>query len=1051
MPGENAVTDRVLRSVWFIKARPYVEAKVIPQPISFTRMGTQVRSVVEPLQLPPVEGKAGRHSSASAFYRQMLLPSIVLNRETSSNWMGNHDDGWVAGFMPIKSATRESNLIYTTSMKVGPGESQWYMGASNQLPAVYVASNQFWAMSGPTTWMGFSLRGILQVAPVSANFGHSSSPATITLPGTSWNVPVMEAIKGGQSLGYGNFVGIGMGDWGQRQRGARYFLLFQLPSWDPILFRSTGPNPPPTTHPGYDSHVGSWRMMVPTAQSLRERESFDTLGVREINFTAFVQDGAFHLTIQPFGDAQAARYSWELEETEARQDVVYQSGAEVGRYHTPDAIRGLRQEMFGQFSMPAGRLIVVGNGAQVRFCIGTEMERYDGPTATQGEPWRPGASLGGRVWSTTTKFVTSWSALKRMAAGHGEADTSNIDDLIEDMISNGKIVVMTYPAEGDGLSSDPNYSPGRVLDIRTVLHTPQSEYEDDCVIDVQIDFEPGYARADGGGPTVADYPKVMGIRFTASPEDAVSNPTPTFGGETYYIQNGLEMGVTINPDGDSSSDTTIDVSETGAFIPTTSSDPRTGQWQTTDALRHYDKLRGVPLEHIAGYAFVDDDGVEKYKVWPMATTYTEKGSFSLGAGARLGQASNAFRADGTGRIALLRKAKAFGLPAMDGYSHFWVQRFLSRYAGMDDTEFAPWRVGIYGPRNTWEIGGRVYSYDFSPFEKADERPTLALATNQFAPQTSNLVLASWDSGLPGNIENVGGESANWMYEVEPGGSVYDLQQRIAQNMGFLLFYDSMGWMHYEPDIFPLMASGLIRGDNLSNILKYVAKTEFLSEDHFSYDNSILDVSATAGILGRHDGVMVIGEAMYPVCSCGRVAGTGWGNCWYGAGYNGGWEGRRYHYVKWGGHDAYNANRKLIGLMKVPSGTEQQARNPMLRKTWLAVSSPTFTTPMAVWGYAAFLANWCQQWWVSDLYQITMIGQPHLWPGDFITMLHPGGLLLYFYIRTVRHQNTSGRFDTTITGMFLPYTMATPPPDASELEWGGVKPILSDSGNLETWF
>ncbi len=148
---------------------------------------------------------------------------------------------------------------------------------------------------------------------------------------------------------------------------------------------------------------------------------------------------------------------------------------------------------------------------------------------------------------------------------------------------------------------------------------------------------------------------------------------------------------------------------------------------------------------------------------------------------------------------------------------------------------------------------------------------------------------------------------------------------------------------------------------------------------------------------------------------------------------------------------------------------------MLRKTWLYVSSPTLTTPAMVNSYAAYLQNWCAQWWVGDTYDITMVGQPHIWAGDFMSIKFPttsGYTRRYFYVRSARHACSSGRFDTTVTGMLLPtqetadaraananglYTspfvvLPSPPEDASDLGWSGRKPIVT-GGNLalEDWF
>ena len=303
-----------------------------------------------------------------------------------------------------------------------------------------------------------------------------------------------------------------------------------------------------------------------------------------------------------------------------------------------------------------------------------------------------------------------------------------------------------------------------------------------------------------------------------------------------------------------------------------------------------------------------------------------------------------------------------------------------------------------------------------------------MAQKTFAPQ-DDPVLASWDAPCPGQVENVGGENAPWRFKVETGGQVFEVMQAIAKTFGFLLYFDNLGKLHYEPDLFPLIAAGYIPQAVATSLLKYLAKGEFLSLDHFTYDNAITGMEATTILLGRHDGVMVAGEAAFPTCCCGRV------RCaMIGRNDASG----RYHYIQYGGSQPWNANRKIVQFRYVDNNSGQQRANPMLSRTWLYAASPNLTNPTAVNRHADYLAIWCKQWWVGETYEVRLTGQPHLWPGDFITIKNLSEQLFYFYLRAVHSQASESRFETSAAGVLIPNTIVSPPNDASELGWSGLR-------------
>lgn len=1043
------ITNRVKRAVWFTKVEPFTATAAVPPLVSFHKAGPEISDPTAPFTgggFTPV-GKPAEDMSAEVYITKPLVPCVVMKTETSSNWMGNDDDGWMAGFTPVAGATVEADQIYTAGMRPGPGETKWYMGASNMLPSVYVSTDKFFCLKGPTHWRNFKLRGIFKVAPIPENFGHFHQESLMSVSGTNWTVPVMASSNPAQSGNpYANFVSICMGDWGSSaQRAPRYCLLFRLPSWEPILYVSrsatTAPDVGEMTHPSKNPQLNEWQE-VPRSNDPREGFQFDTGEAQEINFTAYIEGGCFYVAMQPWGTGQkTARFSWKLDAAEGRKDESWSEGAADGEYKSDLELQGKTDNDKLNTQLTEGRILVMGNGAPVHFCLGTEFEPYDG---------------GGDTRELVAHYVTSWSSLKQMAADNNAGGTVEESD-IKDMLKSGTVVVSHHPIHDSSLTNyvNPTIDSVTVDTDHATAAADGSTNSDDCIVKVTIKAKAGYAQAPNGGPKTKVFPKIRYVRFIAEPYTNLGDGMlPETG--SFYLQNGLDFSLEAGAEGEVSGSTRFDIGESGGYFPGVTDDPRTGSWQDTDEYMSAEGLRGFPSKTVCGYAFIDDSGNEVYKMWPVAKKYTDKATFQMSAGGEVGSASIIGRMNEVGRHALLQKAKGFSLPAMDGYSHFYAIKLLANYAGIADTEMAPWTVGVSGPKAS-----------SGQYQKTDSKPSLALVDKQFAPQT-DAVLASWDAPCPGQVENVGGENGNWRFLLSPGGSVYDLMQQIARTFGFRLYFDNLGLLHYEPDLFPLMAGGIIAKANAAPILQHLAKGEFITEDHFSYENSIITMESTNVMLGRHDGVMVMGEALYPTCVCGRA------NCrLVGQTVN-----NVYHYVRWGGSLPWNSTRKIPAFRYVYANTPQQARNPMLRKTWLYISSPHLTTPAMVNSYAAYLQNWCSQWWVGDLYNITMIGQPHLWPGDFISIAFPNGTDVhgypryrYFYIRTVHHGCSNGRFDTTVTGMLLPtqesesarksfsstYTsssaiLPTPPASASSLEWGGRKPTLTTyGGEMEDWF
>jgi hypothetical protein len=1049
-------SNRIKRAVWYTKIERFVASKSIPPIVSFNKAGNEISDPTAPFTGgQTVAGKPVTDFSASVNVNKLLVPCVLLNTETSSNWIGDDENGWMAGFTVMKNITQESSQIYTSAMRPGPGETKWYMGGSNLLPSINVATDQFFCLKGPTHWRNMVLRGVFRVSPIPENFGNYHKEGLVNVPGTNWSAPVFLSSNQYQSGNpYANFVSICLGDWGSGvQKAPRFCLVFRLPSWEPILYASYGPETAPNigteSHPAKNPVLQEWSE-VPRANDPRESYTFDSNSAQEINFTCYVEGGHFYAAIQPWGTTpKSARFVWKLDGAEGREDVAYEYGVETGRYQTDLETQGKQDKDKLNTQMPEGRILVFGNGAPMQFCFGSEFESYD-----DGQNER----------ELVTNHITSWSALQRMASDNFPTtnnftgtSATDVEEAIKNMLSAGTCVVSHHPVHETNL---PYYQNPVVKSVSVNVQAPRGGgNSDDCLVKTTVTMSAGFAQAPYGGPKTKVFPKIRYIRYCADPYKNLDTSAPEETTLT-YLQNGLDFSVEVGSEGESTGTIQFDSSETGGAVPTLENDPRTGYWQDLDGRITIEELRGYPVKVIAGYAFVDSDGIERYKMWPVSRSYIDKATFSMSAGSKHGQETIVNRLAEVGRHALLQKAKGFSIPALDGYSHFYAIKLLANYAGISDSEMAPWRVGVYGPNGPQGAGAAGQA----AYTMASHRPSLALVTRQFSPQ-DNDVLSSWDSPCPGQIENVGGEKGSWRFELSPGGSIYELMQKIAKTFGFLLFFDQLGYLHYEPDLFPLMAGGIIKYSNASSILEYMAKGEFLTEDHFSYDNSIITLNATNVMLGRHDGVMVMGEALYPTCSCGRV------NCRHvGRTVNG-----VYHYVKWGGSLPWNSTRKIPAFRYVYSNSPQQARNPMLRKTWLYVSSPTLTTPAMVNSYAAYLQNWCAQWWVGDTYDISMVGQPHIWAGDFISIKFPttsGYTRRYFYVRSARHACSSGRFDTTVTGMLLPtqdtanaraananglYTspfvvLPSPPEDASELGWSGRKPSVTGGDlSLEDWF
>jgi hypothetical protein len=217
--------------------------------------------------------------------------------------------------------------------------------------------------------------------------------------------------------------------------------------------------------------------------------------------------------------------------------------------------------------------------------------------------------------------------------------------------------------------------------------------------------------------------------------------------------------------------------------------------------------------------------------------------------------------------------------------------------------------------------------------------------------------------------------------------------------------------------------------NAEDTLRKLCKGDVLSGGFFEYDSNIMQLSSVTHPLTRYDAVLVIGEAEVPMCTCGHPS------CQLNGRFD---ASGLYHTIAWGGTKSWNHDKRIFTFIAIDSDAQSQM-NPMMQKNWLIVKNPALTTPKNVANHAHSIADWAKKDWMNAVTVLRTYGQPHIEAGDIIP-LKLGSQRWYFHIRSLTGTLNEQEYSSTLTGVIIPNSIATPPEDPLEFGWaGGWKP------------
>lgn len=1016
------ISGRVRRAVWYAAFMPFVAPTALPPIVAWNVEGSKMRDQGAPIteSVPIVEQQPDLPLSVN---RIIVGCTVLQGGATGSYWLDDGASNWLAGWSPVASeSSGETAQIYSSTMRTGPiGQSLSYIGSTGLVPCVTVATNKRVLLRGPAHWEGAIISADIVYHPPVENVGIVSEEKS----GGRNQFPTLVSSGGpNSSSDYGNYLSMWFGNTeGAPSKGNRYCLMFKLPTWEPELWCHRGEEPPATgdvPHPVYNEQTAGWEKLRHYGQ-MREHFDFETARIREIHYELRIVGNQMHMVIQPLSrGVDGARFVWNIDESQEQKETAFDAG--IAKESSTDNQSKPSGIPLHEKIMPPGRMFFDCSGAeQLSFVLRAEI-----PTKTTPQ-----------TKEVVFDHSVSWNILKQVATVSDNGDLS--DDDVKNAIKAAITSIRFHPDHaGSSLVTAPTIDEVSINVVRPAN-------SDLCQIRTKLTIKAGTKRPAGSGPIIYWYPTISGARGIVDPNVVGTGLSlADYIGSYIYLLDGKSWQYSADAMNRERLSLVLPASDGFGTIAVSDQSPSMGAWTNANDTMKPEQARGTPLRMVAGYTFLGDEG-QVYRWWPVCTVYNEKTTLNFQAGTQYGTPSYQARMDNTGRVALLQKAKAFDLPAADGYSHLWMMRLLAHYCGIDDSEMAPWRVPIYGRYGK--------STSKKPYSVAgwDTKVSMAMATKMFAPQ-ENALLASWDYPCPGNYDNTGGKNATWRFKIEPGGSVFNMMQTIAQAFSFMLYFDNLGRLHYEPEIFTLLCSGEFLGIDAQargDIIQHLAKGEFCSLGHFSYSNSIMSIEAVRLMLGRHDGVMVVGETPFPTCVCDRTGCNQVGTTDAGG---------LYHYIRYGGSQSWNASNKIFSFRKVEtthptnpndadadSYTNMSNRNPMNNKNWLYVSSPNITNMQILSDHALYLQQWCRQWWIGDTYQLLLAGQPHIYPGDFLSVEFMPGVLKYFYVKASNSGVTNGKFVTSAVGILLPPGIAIPPSQASELGWAGHKP--DDTGAL----
>ena len=705
------LSKRVRRAVWYTQLTPYVQPRSYPPVFALDSPGSSLFDADRPpgSSLPSANDRGLQDRDIAV--RRLIVPGVVLGQAGGANWLGDDASGWVAGWNTID--TPESWLVYTGAMRPGPiGESLSYIGGTGLIPCVNVATNQKATLQGPTHWRDFTVSFDVQYSPPVENVGTYYTEAVHTVGGM--RAPTLVCTSNVSGNEFGNYFSVWFGDWGAGQRAARYCLLFQLPSWAPVLYCSYGPDAPPhgtVNHPAYNKSLGEWQALRLVSDA-REHFNFETGRPQEIHFEVRRIGSNVYLNIQPGGDPKVARFTWSIDNAQSKDEITYQRGAELEKYRAD--LSGLEDgDRYSDHAFPAGRIYVDTNGAEnLQFVMRMELENV---RTTQAK------SL---VRQVTFSQAIPWSTLRAMVRDGGQ-DTDDalntVEQQISDSIMNGAVTVGAYPIYRDQV----DFTQWHIESAHVEVSRPTSAAGPgpECYVTVRIMIAPGQKSCPGGGPQTHWYPYLTGLRLVVDPfSNGQSYDQAQTGGNgaSAYIHNGVSYSFSADAKNDVRLGVEVDTSDTAAKLAVTLSDPTTGGWTQSIKRVSLEDARGFPQQLLAGYVYVEA-GVEKYRLWPVCSSYIARATYTASPGSQKGKPSIVSKLDCTGRKALAEKSRAFSLPAVDSYSHFWAMRMLAHYIGIDDLEMAPWRAAIYGP------------YAAAPYTLAGQRAHAGNGTEDLRP------------------------------------------------------------------------------------------------------------------------------------------------------------------------------------------------------------------------------------------------------------------------------------------------------------------------------